>query len=339
MCSRADLMGKVKCISHSEDVDGLVCASLLRMVKGAEFILTDYVNLERELESIPENAREVYICDLSLREELLGELRRIRKSSDLTYIDHHPFQGQVFERLKEMGVEMVHSTEKCAGMLTYQLFEKELPKEAAFMTACAVTSDYPSSSKEVSLFIERFDPQLLAFESTLLNYAIARDLEDKGFKNVIVKGLSRPKMPHEIPKVLEYAQEHIDYIFDNLKNADKRLRYGKNLAYIQVSGTTTLLANSLVRVAEKPTIICYSKYRDGERYRFSIRSRERKYDLGRLVSKIAVQLGGIGGGHPLAAGAQLPAKSVESFIKELDTALEQYHKFSQYEAGEVDKLL
>ena len=314
-------MSRVKCISHSQDIDGLVCAALLKMSRGADCVLVDYVNLPDEVMKIKGEVGEVYICDLGISESLIEDLKNVARTAKVVYIDHHPLKSEILGSLREMGVEVVHSTAKCAGMLTYQYLQKELPEEASFLAAYATLSDYPSSAEDVALFLERFDPQLLAFETSLLYYAVARAEEDEQFKHRIVDGLSRLKQPHEIHDVMRYAIEHVDYILGITRNVDDRLVYCKNLAYIEVLGNISVIANTLVRVSKKPTVICYSRYWNGEKYNLSIRSRDKRYNLGAIAAKIAKELGGSGGGHPLAAGAQLSIDCLNRFITELDEAL------------------
>jgi single-stranded-DNA-specific exonuclease len=55
-------------------------------------------------------------------------------------------------------------------------------------------------------------------------------------------------------------------------------------------------------------------------YDLSIRSRG-EVDINRLLRLIALKFGGSGGWHPLAAGARIPEKSLDAFLKNFDEEL------------------
>ncbi len=314
-------MARAMCVSHSQDVDGLVCATLLKIAKNAEYILADYPELLDAIKSVSEDIDTLYICDLTLETPLIDELRRIGRSTKVIYIDHHPFKAGVLDALKESGVKIIHSLDKCAGMLTYRLLKDELPGDASILAAYATLSDYPSNNQESSSFLKRFDPHFLAFEYSLLYYSVARMFDDNQFTRKIVDELSRLKYPHEIENIMTLAMKQIEYNADLLKNADKKVSNGRNLAYIEVVGNTGVAANTLMHVTKKPTLICYGKHGDGRHSNLSIRNNDRRHNLGALTSEVAKKLMGSGGGHPLAAAAQLPEEKITKFIKSIDNAI------------------
>jgi single-stranded-DNA-specific exonuclease len=64
-----------------------------------------------------------------------------------------------------------------------------------------------------------------------------------------------------------------------------------------------------------------AEYRERkDAYDLSIRSRG-KIDINRLLRSVAPEFGGRGGGHPLAAGARIPEKSLEAFLRAFDAKL------------------
>ena len=54
-----------------------------------------------------------------------------------------------------------------------------------------------------------------------------------------------------------------------------------------------------------------------------IRSIEKKYNLGKIIPKIAKDLNGSGGGHSKAVGLRIPIKNKNKFLKSLKTELEK----------------
>ena len=310
-------MTSVVCVSHSQDVDGLVCAALLRMAKDAQYILADYSEFPGVTSKVTEGVDEFYLCDLALEDPIISELKRISKLSEVTYVDHHPLSKENRRILKQFGVRTVHSTEMCAGALTYRLFRRELSDDALLLAGYASLSDYPSPNRGLP-FSTRSDPQMLAFEATLLTYSLARRCDDDKFRRKIVDNLSLLKYPHNIESVVDLATKQLEYVLDIMKNTDRYVSYSGNVAYVEVAGSTGVVANALMHALEKPIVICYRKCRGGDVYYLSVRSKNPKYNLGVLTSEIAGELGGSGGGHPLAAAAQLSGESLSRFIQSLD---------------------
>jgi RecJ-like exonuclease len=281
----------------------------------------NYPDLLNALKGINEKVDSLYICDLALNVPIIDELKRIRKSTNIVYIDHHPIKTGIQEELKKIGVKLIHSLNKCAGMLTYKLLEKELPEKTSILAAYATLSDYPTLNEEVFHFLQQFDPHLLAFEYSILYYAVAKRSTDNAFKHKIIEELSKLKYPHEIENVIELAREQVEYPIDLIRKTNGNLSSGKHLVYTEVSGSASVVANTLMHVTSKPTLICYKKNGDGTIYHLSIRSKDSNKHLGTLTSEIAKKVEGSGGGHPLAAGAQLPQKNFGKFITFLDNAL------------------
>ena len=62
------------CISHGEDVDGLICAAYLQYLKGASPVLATYDDFEDALKNIDSSVEDLYICDLGIREDLVEEI-------------------------------------------------------------------------------------------------------------------------------------------------------------------------------------------------------------------------------------------------------------------------
>jgi RecJ-like exonuclease len=313
----------IVCISHSEDVDGLICATLFKIAKNASYILTDYPTLHETLKTINKEVDTLYICDLALGISLLDEIKRISKVTKVVYIDHHPFKPGVLNSLEEFKVQIIHSSTKCAGMLTYQLLKKELPGDASILAAYATLSDYPYTNQEITRFLKQFDPHLLSFEYSILYYSVARAFDEPQFKHKIIDELSQLKYPHEIENVVHFAKEQVNYPLNLIRNPAKQVSYGNNLAYTEVLGSTSVVANTLMHILKKPILICYRKYGDGKHYHLSIRNKNRQNNLGALTSEIAKKVHGSGGGHPLAAAAQLPLKSFTKFVTIMDSALSE----------------
>jgi RecJ-like exonuclease len=314
-------MGRCICIAHSQDVDGIVSASILKAARGATPLLVDYPDLLRELMLIGDDVSELYICDLSISSSVAGEMKKLAKRMPVSYIDHHPMSDNLSVELARSGVRVIHSMDKCAGLLCYMVFEAKLPDWAAFLAAYASLSDYPSLSQEVSLFLERFDQKILAFEHSAFYYAIAMANNDLEFKLRVVDAISEGIPPHAVQGLMKYASDMVDYVFSIVKNANSKIAYGRNLGHIEVKGGASIIANALIHIIKTPVLLCYERNVKGRRYDMAIRGKGITCNLGTLASAAAIKIGGLGGGHQLAAGAQIPSDSLEVFIETLDDAL------------------
>ena len=88
------------CISHMKDVDGCVSASIIKCAIQANFLISNYGNINKCL-SYVKDYDKVYICDLGLNKTNLNELLRIRRFAEITYIDHHYPDDALLNNLKE----------------------------------------------------------------------------------------------------------------------------------------------------------------------------------------------------------------------------------------------
>ncbi len=305
-------------ISHADDVDGLVCASLLKMGLDSEYTLVDYSDLPIELKRIPNNVNTLYICDLSIDNSIINQLRTLCKSMKVTYIDHHPSKPEITDYLKTLGVNLIHSNVKCAGVMTYELLKKKLPENASVLATYAALSDYPYVDRFQRLSNEKLDAHILTLESELLYYAVAKASNDKGFKRKVVDELSKLKFPHEIKNVVACARDEIRYLTNLARNIDNETNYMRNLAYVKVKGSTGVAANALVHYSKKPILVCYGHYRGGAYCHLSIRSKSTQYGLDNVTADAAEKLGGSGGGHPQAAAARLRTEDFAKFVELID---------------------
>ena len=133
--------GRFICVSHARDVDGCVCAALIRHATESGYLLTNYGNLNECLRNITNKYDFVYVCDLGINTTHLEEFSRIRRFAELTYIDHHQLDEDLLTTLRDMGVEVVHDLRDCASVLTYDLFRESLPREASLLASYAAISD------------------------------------------------------------------------------------------------------------------------------------------------------------------------------------------------------
>ncbi len=89
---------------------------------------------------------------------------------------------------------------------------------------------------------------------------------------------------------------------------------------------STILSTNLSRTSEKP-IIAYATVDEEDIAKISARTLEtltsKGLDLGEVMREAAEKLEGKGGGHNIAAGAQVPTKEVNNFIKLVDQMIKK----------------
>ncbi len=96
---------------------------------------------------------------------------------------------------------------------------------------------------------------------------------------------------------------------------------GKDFISENVIGTVSSILSTNLPKPEKP-IIAYSMVSDEELVKVSARALDlltsKGLNLGEIMNIAAEKYSGRGGGHNIAAGAQVPTRQVESFIKLVD---------------------
>ncbi|MFC1755570.1 DHHA1 domain-containing protein [Thermoproteota archaeon] len=297
------------------------------MATDAEIILVDYGNILEKLTSI-KHAKEVYICDIGINEtlskSLFKELERITSFAVVHYIDHHPLDIKLKNKLSKLGVDTCHSLEESASVLTYLKLIEKLKSGANILATYGAITDYmddaPSAKKEIS----RFDRQFILLESTLLTYALLGCSDDSSFKNNIVIALSEMKFPHEIDDVLKYAKNGLEQISRLMNYVSENGVKRTSIAVMESKeGSNGIIANLLIGAFDTQVGVSYRLIKDEDLYEISLRgSYDSKYDLGRIVTQATEMIGGVGGGHKKASGARISKKFLNDFLDMIELQID-----------------
>jgi RecJ-like exonuclease len=310
------------CVSHGEDVDGLASAALVKAATGAVVELADYADLIEQLAKVPQTTQTLYICDLGLNERLYPHfyetLLKIRTHARIVYVDHHPLIPEHEAALTSAGVEVVRDLAECTSVQAYGLFESKLPARAAMLPCMGAVTDYFENGPRARDLLARFDRDFLFFEAMVLTHAIAGRTDDRTFAGGLVDELARFRLPDELPDVPRLALEQMARIRSFLERAPQEGRNLTALAYMEAAGLDGgTVANMLVGLFHVPVGASYRR-RDST-IQLSIRAHPRfGGNLGQLVGQAAKDVGGFGGGHPRASGAQIPADRLGAFLARLD---------------------
>ncbi len=293
---------KIICVSHKEDADGI--------------------------SSDDKKLKKLFICDLGLNKqindnfvELLTELRKKRVS--VTYIDHHDVDSNVITKLKKIKVKLIHDISECTSVLVYDTFKKKLSEHSSFIAVCAAITDYMENKPVASKLLQMYDRQFALVNATVLTYNIVGHQKDPDYLLYLVDELSESKFPHEIPNTYEFAQIQVGKLAEIMSTVRKSMKVSKNLAHMEVldSGASGAV-NFVLGFSGKDVGIAYKERVDKGIYAVSVRgSPSCKTHLGRLISSIAADLGGSGGGHDKACGAVIPKGKMKKFLLKMNSML------------------
>lgn len=320
----------IACLSHKEDVDGILSAVLIKSAFDVSTILlVDYPTILSSLHKLASSEQrfdQIFVSDLGLsKKNELDFIKIVEKligaGVSVTYIDHHDLNQQTILTLKKKGVQMVHSVQECTSVQIYNKFSAKLSPHAAFFAAAGALTDYMEDSPIASAIVSRFDRQFLMLESTVLSYIIAAKQHDDKFLVELVNVLSAMKYPHDIRSGFSIAEKHARRVSEALMKIEGSISRSRNIAYVQSNSelSASAIVNFILGISEKPVAMVYKLKDDIDSYIFSIRGDKTcKVHLGRVVNQISSELGGSGGGHEKACGAVVPREELDRFIFLLD---------------------
>lgn len=319
--------GKIVCISHKEDADGIGAASLIKQAFGGETRLVDYPGLMTELEQLrnDESLKTVFICDLGLsktnQDQFVDLLRALRKKRiSITYIDHHDLDDSIRKKIQSIKVKLIHDVDECTTVQVYNAFKSKLNDHSSLIAACSAVTDYMEDRPIGSKLLQRFDRQFILLEATVLTFTIVSHQKDNDYLLYLVDELSQLKYPHNIPNTFEYARIQAERISGVIQKVKDNMKKMKNLAYMEVTDSgASMVVNFVLGLSGKDVGVSYKFREEKGIYAVSVRgSKSCKIHLGRIVNQLATDLGGSGGGHDKACGAVIPKEKISVFIKKFN---------------------
>lgn len=318
----------VVCISHKEDVDGIVSASMIKNLFNTITYLVDYTDLMRTLEMVArrEDLERLFICDLGLSKanekrflRIVGTLRG--RGVEVRYIDHHDLQDAIKNELISHGVDLTHTIDECTSVQIYSAFKDKLPRRFSLLAACAAMVDDMEHKPLAGKLLGMYDKQFVFFEATVLSYCIYSKQRRNDFLLSLVEELSS-RMPHEIRGVLYSAGRYAQRVADNIVLIGREAKRMDKLIHVQARDiSTSIVANMLLAMHEDIPVALAYKEKEGS-YVLSLRGSDScKQHLGRMVYKLSSDLGGSGGGHERACGALIPKARLAEFIENVHSSL------------------
>lgn len=318
----------IVCVSHKEDVDGIVSASMIKSIFNAYPFLADYTDFIDTLKHVAkmQDAEQLFICDLGLSKanekefiEILHDLRK--KGIDITYIDHHDLPDEVKSMLKSNGINLIHTIDECTSVQIYDRFYDKLPKRFALLAVCAAIGDTMKNRPLANKLYRKYDKQFAFFEATSLSYAIYDNQHNMDFLLSLVNELVTAT-PHEIGGILDSAKNYAQKVSANLAVIERDAKIMRNIVHVQTHDlSTSIVANMLLASYQDAQAAVAYKEKNGN-YVLSMRGSDAStHHLGRIVNKLSLELGGSGGGHEKACGALIPKQKFSEFLEKVDSML------------------
>lgn len=316
------------CISHKEDVDGIVSAAMIKSLFNGYPFLADYTDFIPILEHVTkmQDVEHLFICDLGLSKanekqfiEILYGLRK--KGVDITYIDHHDLADEVKNTLQSKGITLIHTIDECTSIQIYDRFSDKLPKRFALLAVAAAIVDDMKNRPIANKLYRMYDKQFAFFEATSLSYAIYNNQHNMDFLLSLVNDLLTA-FPHEISDLLDSARNYAQKVSSNLSVIETNARRMNNLVHVQTHDlSTSIVANMLLASYQDVKVAVAYKEKNGD-YVVSLRGSDSStHHLGRIVNKLSTELGGSGGGHEKACGALIPKQKFNEFMEKIDSML------------------
>lgn len=318
----------IVCVSHKEDVDGIVSASMIKSIFNAYPFLADYTDFIDTLKHIAkmQDVERLFICDLGLskanEKEFIEILHNLRKKGiDITYIDHHDLPDEVKSMLKSNGINLIHTIDECTSVQIYDRFYDKLPKRFALLAVCAAIGDDMKNRPVANKLYKKYDKQFAFFEATSLSYAIYDNQHNMDFLLSLVNELVTAT-PHEIGGILDSAKNYAQKVSANLAVIERDAKRMRNIVHVQTHDlSTSIVANMLLASYQDVQAAVAYKEKNGN-YVLSLRGSDSStHHLGRIVNKLSLELGGSGGGHEKACGALIPKQKFNEFLEKVDSML------------------
>ncbi len=321
------------CISHKEDVDGLVSAALLQnALKVKNIFLADYPSLLNVLDMVislcskNKNFSRVFICDLGLNKKnqdvFIEKLQvLISNNIQIVYIDHHYLEDKLKDTLKKIGVRLIHNVEECTSIQIYYLCKNKLNSKYSFYASAAALTDYMESKPMASILMSKYDRTFLMLESCFLSYIISSSQKNIDFLKYVSKSISIFKLPHEIKNGFVLVKQFSDKISNALDVIEPQIIKMNNIAYLRhdLDLASSMIVNFVLGLSGKQVGIAFKLKDNINSYVLSIRgSKDCSYHLGKIVNELTSDLNGSGGGHDKACGAVIPEEKLELFLKKFD---------------------
>lgn len=324
------------CISHKEDVDGIVSAALIQKgLKVKNIFLVDYPNMLNIIDIVisicnkNHSIKRVFICDLGLNKKnqylFIEKIKYLIKNNvNVIYIDHHYIEPEIKKTLIDIGIHLIHDIEECTSVQIYGLLNNKLNNRFSFYASAAALTDYMELKPKASNLVSKYDRTFLMLESCFLSYMISSSQRNIDFLKYISKSISKSLFPHEIKNGFSLVKDFSNKISNTLNLIENHFKTLDNIAYLEHNFdlASSMIVNFVLGISGKKVGIAYKLKENINSYVLSIRgSKDCQIHLGKLVNDLSSDLNGSGGGHDKACGAVIPTENLQIFLEKLNSSI------------------
>ena len=304
-------MSSVLIVSHIADLDGVASAVLLtayfKEFRGIlpNVVFADYENAQEKVLSNSDFADEIWICDLSWKENNIDSIDKL-KSIKIFFFDHHSSSRKCFEHwANSASIFFDDSGKMCTADIIY-----------AYLSSLSESTELPPPTED---FLKLMAPIVSATHSRDLwikddpnGCAISCVIDDLGAEHVFFELIKNPEKIH----ISNFPKQWTDSVskFEEKLNLSYDMAQ-KTLLTEVVNGVNVCACFALGAISETGERILKEKgpsligFIDLNRKEISFRTNEETIEIvGFGVNKIASFIHQNGGGHPCAAGAACSSK-------------------------------
>ncbi|QOJ79119.1 phosphoesterase [Infirmifilum lucidum] len=301
------------------DCDGVASAAIAYSVYGGRVVFSHPVGLLGDLEEFGRGAGRVVVLDISLDERTWVQVaEKLKGYSEAVYVDHHPLPSGALESLERLGVRVVHEEGPSTAELAFRYFKPAPDMERVALYGAI--GDYAIDTDWFREALGRWDIRSLYLEAGLLTLGLEALRREHERKREVVAELAKNSLPSSMEYLVASARQEARRIEEARRRLPEKVVSLSNIAYVvdpgAPLGTMALYASV---VSGRRVGVAVELRRDLAV--MSLRARDEGVDLNSLLRRVAPKYGGHGGGHRKAAGARVPAKHLEEFLREVDTSV------------------
>lgn len=320
--------GNVGILTHG-DVDGVCSAALARSIyPKARVDFAEPYQLVEKLRGLSGWDMTV-ILDLGMNVtqgvEAKEAFKEASESCDIIYVDHHHFPPGITEGTLACK-RVVHDKGASTSELAWRFFSPSASLD--FVALLGGIGDYQDNTPLMKKLSEKYTQRLSCLEELLLEYALEANRGNDIFRRKTVEALARGLWPSSVPNLMSGVRAALDWdrvIREHVQTKARRI--GPRMAFVDnvPFGFTSKGASHAVELSDVE--IGVGANRIGRNVRLSLRRAERsKANLNILLKECTLRAGGAGGGHPAAAGAIVPTKKFDEFLKKLEELVGEFFK-------------
>jgi len=211
---------------------------------------------------------------------------------------------------------VAHESGPSASELTFRLLGEDLSAEYELLAVWGAIADYCEQTPFVRGVLSKYDRRTVYMEAGLLSQAVGEAGGDYAFKRTVVEAMSRLVHPTKIPGLVERAIHATEQEWELRSHVRSNVERIGPLAVVRnlPRGSLGKAAMFAVGLTGAEVGLC-ARLSNGEVDMSFRRRHDSTVDLNEILRRIVSRLGGSGGGHSNAAGANIPADRFEEFLR------------------------